>query len=282
MTPAVASLAALLIAIVASMTTRINVGLLAIVLAWVVGAGVAELAPQKIAAGFPGELFVTLMGVTLLFAIAEQNGTLARYTGLVLRSARGDARVLPVLFFVLAAVVSTVGPGAIASVALLAPVAMPVAVRAGVSPLLMALMVGNGANAGNLSPVSTVGLIANSRMAEAGLIGHEWRVWAANGVVHIVVAVAAYLLFGGWRASRGNTVHLQATPGDVDASDHRRRDQRITLMAIAAWVLSVIVFRWPPGLSAVAVAALLLILRTEDERVALRAVPWGVPPAPAA
>lgn len=274
MTPAIASLAALLIAIVASMTTRINVGLLAMVLAWVVGAGVAGLSPDKIAAGFPGGLFVTLTGVTLLFAIAEQNGTLARYTGVVLRSARGDARLLPIIFFVLAAAVSTVGPGAIAAVALLAPVAMPVAERAGVSPLLMALMVGNGANAGNLSPVSAVGLIANSRMAEAGIVGHEWRVWAANGVVHVIVAVAAYALFGGWRAPRGDAVAVHASTAQIDARVRRR--QRVTAAAIVAWVLAVVALRWPPGLSAVAVATMLLLLRVEDEQVALRAVPWGV------
>ena len=49
--------------------------------------------------------------------------------------------------------ISTVGPGAIVSVALVAPVGMALAMRAGISPFLAALMIANGANAGNLSPL---------------------------------------------------------------------------------------------------------------------------------
>ena len=60
------------------------------------------------------------------------------------------------------------------------PVAMAIGSRAGIPHFLTALMVANGANAGNLSPISAVGVIANSRMAAAGLPGHEGKVMLAN------------------------------------------------------------------------------------------------------
>jgi Na+/H+ antiporter NhaD/arsenite permease-like protein len=95
--------------------------------------------------------------------------------------------VIPVLLFVVACALSSVGPGAISTVALLAPLAMAVGQRVGVSPFLIALMVANGANAGNLSPFSSVGVIANGAMAKAGLTGHEALVWFANFAAHVVV-----------------------------------------------------------------------------------------------
>ena len=200
MNPALASLLALLLAIILSMISRINVGLVALALAWIVGVYVAGMKPDAIIAGFPATLFLTLTGVTLLFACAETNGTLERLAHRAVQRVRGNRKLLPILFFFIAFVLSTIGPGAISSVALVVPLAMVIGDRAGVPRLLTALMVANGANAGNLSPISSVGVIANTKMVEAGIGGHEGKVWFANFIAHAIVAVAAYLLFGNWKA----------------------------------------------------------------------------------
>ena len=75
MSPAAASLAALVAAIALSCTSRINVGLIAVALAWALGAYTGRGA-DAVLAGFPASLFVTLAGVTLLFSLAEENGTI--------------------------------------------------------------------------------------------------------------------------------------------------------------------------------------------------------------
>lgn len=269
LTPAGLSLVALLLAIVFSCTSRVNVGILALALAWIFGL-LGGAGPDVVVQSFPALLFVTLAGVTLLFAIAESNGTLERLAAAALRLARGDARVLPILLFFIACAVSTVGPGAIASVALVAPMAMAVARRAGTAPFLTALAVTNGANAGNLSPVSAVGVIANTKMAEAGLGGHELKVWAANFAAHLVVAAAAYLLLGGLR-STGE----EAPP--VDAAAVRpafSRAQWLTVVMIAVWIAGVVVGGVPLGLAAFAAAAALILLRAAGETDALRRMPW--------
>ena len=120
MSPAVLSLVALVVALVLSCTSRMNVGLLATALAWVVGVFAAGLTADGVAAGFPTQLFLTLAGVTLLFAGADTNGTIEAGTRRVLRLARGSARLVPLVFFLIAMAVSTIGPGAVASVALVA------------------------------------------------------------------------------------------------------------------------------------------------------------------
>ena len=51
----------------------------------------------------------------------------------------------------------------------MAPLAMRVAGQAGVAAFLMAIMVGNGASAGSLSPFAPAGIVANNVMANAGM-----------------------------------------------------------------------------------------------------------------
>lgn len=274
MSPALASLLALLLAIILSMVSRINVGLVAIALAWIIGVYVAGLKPDAVLAGFPATLFLTLTGVTLLFACAETNGTLEGLAHRAVQLVRGNRRLLPVLFFLIAFVISTIGPGAIASVALVIPLAMVIGTRAGVPPLLTALMVANGANAGNLSPISSLGVIANTKMAEAGIGGHEGKVWFANFLAHLLVSIAAYWLFGGWSRKPEATTIEVVVP--VEAKSFFTTRQKLTAIIILAWIISVLFFKLNLGLSTFAAAILLIGVRAADETAAIKKVPWGV------
>ena len=273
MDPAVLALIALVVALLMSLTSHVNVGLLAISLAWVVGVYAAGLRPNAVIGGFPASLFITLAGVTLLFSIASANGTLGilaqRAAGLV----RGNAGLIPLMFFALACLLSMIGPGAIGSVALVAPIAMPTGRAAGVPNLLMAIMVGTGANAGNLSPVSAVGATVNTLMAGIGLPGTEAIVWAANFIVHLLVALAAWVIFGGWKLLRSETtVVVQAGRAALD------RRHWVTIAVIVAWMVTVVGFGQGPslGLAAFAAATVLLLARVAPEAEAIRGIPFGV------
>ncbi|MDP9323196.1 MAG: SLC13 family permease [Acidobacteriota bacterium] len=258
---------ALLLAIAVSCTSRINVGLLAIPLAWGVGVYAGRPA-DAVLAGFPSALFVTLAGVTVLFTLAEINGTVGLLARRLLGLARGRHALVPPLIFLIACAISTVGPGAIVSVALVAPVGMALSTRAGIPPFLTALMIANGANAGNLSPLSAVGIIANTRMASVGLGGHEWKVWAANFLAHCLVGAAAYALLI-------RTAHA-AEPSTPDPhDDHLTGPQWLTLAAIVAWIAGVVGFGLPIGLSAFAAAAIVVMAAASDETAAIRRMPWA-------
>jgi di/tricarboxylate transporter len=268
MTAGHVSLIALFAAIVVSCFSRVNVGLVAFALAWGVGL-VAGGGAELVVKSFPSQLFVTLCGVTLLFALAEVNGTIDGLAHAAFRLARGDARRIPPILFAVACVISSVGPGAIPSVALLAPMAMAVGLRAGIPPFLIALAVTNGANAGNLSAFSAVGVVANSKMAEAGLGGHEVKVWAANFAAHLLVAAAAYFGLGGWRLSGESAV--AASPEDRRFTGR----QWLTIGSIAVWIAGVVVFGLPLGLAGFSVAIVLILAGAADESAALKRMPWA-------
>lgn len=266
MNPAVASLLALLSAIAISFASRVNVGLIAIPLAWGVGVYAGKPA-EMVIAGFPTSLFVTLAGVTLLFSLAESNGTIAqlalRLTGL----AGSRARLLPPMFFLIACALSTLGPGAIPAVALIAPLAFATSAPARVPLFLTALMVANGANAGNLSPFSAVGIIANTRMASVGLGGHELKVWAANFLAHLVVAAAAYAV-----------MVRRIPPGDATIAERPAAFttmQWLTLAVVLAWIAAVVAGSASLGLAAFAASVVLIITAAADEAAALKRMPWA-------
>jgi len=270
MNPAILSLIALLVAIAISMATKLNVGVMAMAFAWLIGVYVADFRPEQVAAGFPSTLFLTLTGVTLLFALAESNGTLERLAHRAVGLARGQTRLIPAILFFVAFLLASVGPGALITVALLIPMAMAVGTKAGVPRFLTALAVANGANAGNLSPISAIGIVANTKMAEAGVGGHEGKVYLANFVAHVLVMIGAYVALGAWRLPPA------AAGPDATPPEKFERKHWITVSVIGAWVAGVIGFQLSVGLAAFLAASILVLTSVADETAAMRRVPWGV------
>ena len=265
------TLGALALAIVLSCFSRLNVGLLAIALAWVIGVYFGHLPLREVTAGFPVDLFLTLAGVTLLFSQARVNGTLDIVAHNAVRLCRGRVGVVPIMYFVLGAALASAGPGNIATTGLLAPMAMATALRMNISPFLMAIMVGNGCNSGSLSPLAPTGIIVTGLMNRIGLGGHEIYSWLLNMLAHAIVAFAGYLVFGGAKLLvRADRVEMAAEP--VQRLD---RHQAITLGMIGMLILGVIFGGFNIGMAAFAAAVLLSLLRAADDGEAIKKMPWS-------
>lgn len=268
-----------LVAVVAvSCASSTNVGLLAIVLAWLIGVFVApgygvELSAKAVAGFFPADLFLTLLGVTMLFAVARANGTLGLVTRTAERLCCSVPAALGPLFFALAVAVSAAGAGNVPTAAVLAPPAMLAALRAGISPLVMMVMVGHGAIGGGLSPITPMGVVADEKLADMGLAGHAGYTFAMNLLVNALVAGAGYLLLRGWRtvAPRSDAAsHAEAVAFRSEARHW------FTLAAVAAVIVAAAVFGAHVGFSALTAATLLMMLGAGDESRVLRDMPWGV------
>jgi Na+/H+ antiporter NhaD/arsenite permease-like protein len=268
------TLGALALAIVVSCISRLNVGLLALALAWIIGVFVGGLRLPDVFAGFPIDLFLTLSGVTLLFAQAHVNGTLDIVAHNAIRLCRGRVGVVPIMYFGLGTVLASAGPGNIATTGLLAPMAMATALRMRISPFLMAIMVGNGANSGSLSPFAPTGLIVTDNMARIGLPGFELQTWVYNLLAHAIVAFAGYFAFGGLKLlTRAERVEPEADP--VKRLDWH---QTATLAVIGLLIVGVILFGrsgFHIGMAAFAGAVLLSLLRAADDSEAIKRMPWG-------
>jgi di/tricarboxylate transporter len=276
-----ASLIALAIVVVASCTTKLNPGVLAITLAWIIGvymaeAGAEPLGLRTVIGGFPTDLFLTLAGVTFLFALAQANGTLERVAAVAVRLCRGNVGLVPVAFFTLAFLFASVGAGNIAATALIAPTTMATAHRAGISSVLMMIMVGHGTNAGALSPVAPTGVIAASLMRDrVGIEGFEWQFYLDNMMANVVIAFAGYLLLGGWKLfTRARDVAVvEASPALVDDFQARHK---VTLLVLLALLVGVVVFDMNVGMAAFAGGSIVVLGGFSDEKEAIKRMPWGV------
>jgi di/tricarboxylate transporter len=270
---AVISVAALALAVLISCFSRLNVGVLSIAMAWIVGVYLGGVPVAAVMSGFPSQLFLTLAGVTLLFAMAQSNGTLPQLAHHAVRLCRGNAGTIPIMFFVLGAALSSMGPGNIATAALLTPIAMATALRAGIPLFLMAIMVGNGANAGALSPFAPTGIIVNGIMARNQMAGLETSVYLYNLGAHALMAFGGYALFGGLRLFAADRTVQAVDPEGARAFERRHWT---TLGVIAALLVSVLAFGAHVGLAAFVGAVLLAAAGVADDGEAIKLMPWRV------
>lgn len=279
------SLAALILAITLSMVTSVNVGVVSLAMAWIVGVYMGGMPIAKVIGTFPVDLLLNLVGITLLFGMANNNGTLGRMAARAVRLCRGSAGVIPIMFFIIAVTLASIGPGNIATTAILAPMAMAVAMRASIPPFLMALMVGNGAQAGALSPFAPTGIIVAKNMDAIGLSGHQTETYVNNLMAHAVVTFIAYFLFGGWKLfTRVRPIQEMA---QSDQAGGRADDESLdvepfesahwlTLGVLVAMVAAVIGLQAQVGMAALTGASTLSLLGAANEKEAIKKMPWSV------
>ncbi|MET3918679.1 di/tricarboxylate transporter [Variovorax sp. OAS795] len=180
----------------------INMGVIAFVGAFLVGTLVAGMNAKAIMGGFPADLFLTLVGITYLFALAQNNGTIDWLVRLAVRAVRGRIAAIPWIMFFIAALLTAVGAVSPAAVAIIAPIALGFAAKYGINPLLMGLMVVHGAQGGGFSPISIYGGITNKIVAKAGLPLNEIATMLASLGVNLAVSLLLFFLMGGMKLLR--------------------------------------------------------------------------------
>ncbi len=124
MTPQLISIYALVAMFVVATIWPINMGVLAFVGAFLVGTLVAGQETSAIIDGFPAGLFLTLAGITFLFALAQNNGTIDWLVRLAVRAVRGRIAAIPWIMFGISALLTAVGAVSPGAVAIIAPIAL--------------------------------------------------------------------------------------------------------------------------------------------------------------
>lgn len=269
------SLIALVIAIIVSIWKNVNLGILSLGLALVIGHFIGGISIKDLIKGYPSSLLLMLVGVTFLFGIAQSNGTLDKITKYAVKMVKGKVALLPIVLFFLAFVLSSAGPGQISISALLAAPAMVLAAEVGIPPLLMALVVGNGAQAGAMSPLAQNGIVGNAVLADMGVTGVGITLWMNMLVVHIVVAAIAYFLYGGrklWKMKDGDNKAMSLAAMTVEPFNFA---QKSTLVAIGILIISVLAFKIDIGFMSFLLGGILILMKVGDEKAAFKTMPWG-------
>ena len=261
----------------------IHMGALALAAAFVFGMwvlpGDADARVDQIAAGFPGDLFVVLTGVTYLFAIARNNGTIDWLVDAAMRSVRGRMSLVPWAMFFVASALSAVGAAGPATVAMVAPVGIGFALRYRIHPVAVGLMIVNGGSAGSFSPIGIFGSITNSVVERSGLQVSPSALFFICMLFSVVLGAVIVALF---RGSGGEQV--EAAAGEVDtalpaggAAPVRSLDRyrTLTLAGLAVLATGALFFDFDVGFSAFVLAVLLSAIDPAAAKGAVNQIAWS-------
>ncbi|MGW9502043.1 SLC13 family permease [Streptomyces albidoflavus] len=286
------SILVLAVLFVVGTTRSVNMGALAFAAAFGVGTLAAGLDADGIFAGFPGDLFVVLVGVTYFFAIARANGTTDWLVHAGIRLVRGRIALIPWVMFTVTGVLTAIGAVSPAAVAIVAPLAMGFAARYGIKPLLMGALVVHGAQAGGFSPISIYGSTVNGILEREGLPGSPVALFLASLFANLAIAALLFVALGGLRlrgrdlgdeettdgeggGSGGTGTTVTDTRTTPDADLLRLTPARIaTLVGLVALVVAVLIFDLDAGLTAITLAVLLAVVWPEDSKAAVAHITW--------
>ena len=194
----------------------INMGTLGFVAAFLVGTIAVGMDTDDIIAGFPSDLFLTLVGVTYLFAIAQNNGTVDLMVRGALRLVRGRVAFIPWVMFGITAVLTALGALGPAAVAIIAPIALTFARKYRINALLMGMMVIHGAQAGGFSPISIYGVTVNNIVAKAGLLNSPLALFLGSFIFNAAIGVLLFVFLGGRKLLNQTTASFDAGDGTID------------------------------------------------------------------
>ncbi|MCU1696970.1 MAG: hypothetical protein JWR34_3033 [Mycobacterium sp.] len=197
---------ALVVMFIAATVLPVNMGALGFVAAFAVGTLAVGMDADQIIGGFPSSLFLTLVGITYLFAIAQNNGTVDLLVRGAVRLVRGRVALIPWVMFGITGVLTSIGALGPAAVAIVAPIALGFAARYKINALLMGMMVIHGAQAGGFSPISIYGVTVNNIADKAGLTNSPLTLFLGSLLFNAAIGVLLFVFLGG-RALIGRSVH---------------------------------------------------------------------------
>ena len=296
MSPEIISILALVAIFAIATFLPINMGALAFVAAFLVGTLAVGMTTDDILAGFPGELVLTLIGVTYLFAIAQNNGTVDLLVRGAVKLVAGRVALIPWIMFAVTGVLTAIGALGPAAVAIIAPIALGFAAKYRISPLLMGMMVIHGAQAGGFSPISVYGVTVNNIVSQNDLPSSPLTVFLGSLFFNLAIGIVLFVVLGG-RKLMGRRVGDEAVPepadGDTDAevtghgtsagssvdvAEKTGRvtvEQILTLVGLVVLVVLALVFDLDIGFVSITIATVLALFSAARHKGAVMQISWS-------
>ena len=268
----VISLIVLAIVVAIGFIKKVNLGFLSLGVAFIL-AMLGGLKASAVTGGFSSSMFVTLVGVTFLFGMASQNGTLDLFSKKVVALVGKHTVLIPILMFVLSAFISAIGPGHIAAGILMTTFAMYLAFEMKINPWVTALFAKLGANAGCASPLSLTGILAKELTTKEPISmeftgANAAHLFLSTLLSGFVFTLIVYIGSKSYKVKADNPLKWSEIP-------KFNRNQKLTMAAIVIMVICCIGFKLDTGLFAFIMAAVLILLGAADEKAAIKGIPWG-------
>ncbi|MEU6128036.1 SLC13 family permease [Saccharopolyspora sp. NPDC047091] len=251
----------------------VNMGAVAFLGTFLIGTFLVGDSADELFGGFPGDLFAVLVGVTMLFAIAKANGTVDWLIHAGVRAVRGRIALVPWVMFLVTSLLTMVGAVVPGAVAIMAPIGLNFAARYRINPMLMGLLIINGATAGGFSPISIFGGITNGVVERSGLPGNPPLLWASQFGFNLMLSVVVFFLFGG-RELLGRKIDPESE-SETSETDLQLDSQRVlTLTGLLFLAVGALALEFDVGLLALSIATVLCVLHPGTAKSSVAEVAW--------
>lgn len=264
----IASLVALFLAIVLGFLRKSNVGIISIGFAMVIGL-IYKVDPKEIMDGFSSSLFLQMVGITFLFSIINENGTLAIFANAAVKLVGKKKFLIPVVMFVIGFILCGVGPGAIPTLAIMPVLAVPVAISAGLNPIMVALIGQMGAESARMSGLTPEAAVVRELMEAQGLNGNTHLIGLCLLITEIALALITYIYYKGWQitepAMEKNTQNVNI-----------KRSQVYSIVGLLIMLVGVLFFSWNTGLTGFLIGSILVMIGAGSEKKGIANIPWNV------
>ena len=142
---------------------KVNLGIPALVFAYIIGVFVQGMKVKEVVAQWPTSVVFQLMTITMFFSFAIFNGTLPKVADNIIYKFRNNAKVIPFALLLIGTVIGALGAPPPACATILAVLTFTIAVPAGLSPWLCAVIVCFGGSIGTFFPWAVQGSVIKSR-----------------------------------------------------------------------------------------------------------------------
>lgn len=236
MTNTIFYFALIILAVFLGTRWNINIGLIAGIFAFALGTTLGGLSAGGVVALFPTSLFFNYLLATFLFGFAVENGTLKTISGQLIYRCRNSGWVLGVLFFVITAVVAALGAGGGAPF-FMSALCFPLAIQAGMNPLLVPLATWMGPMVGASFPW-TAGYATNVGQLEIYFetqqaTGYVSSFFMWRAVFYTIVYLVLFVALKGYRVKTETLEMEQSQP----LNSEQKNSLSIILGVIGAMVI---------------------------------------------
>lgn len=262
------SLIVLLLAIIIGFARNANVGILCVRFSMILSI-VYKVDIKTVIAGLSSSLFIQMVGITYLFAIIQGNGTLELLARKMVRLVGTKTHLIPFVMYILGCIVCAIGPGAIPSLAIIPVIAIPVAVSAGVNPIMTAIIGDLGVMSGRMSPLTPESAVVRELMKQQGLEANTIPIMICLTFTALICVVLVYIYYKGWKVEK-----VEATTKEKLPSFEPK--QWLSILGLVVLAVGALFFSWNVGFTGFLVGSILIVLGCADEKKAISAIPWNV------
>ncbi|WP_201537963.1 SLC13 family permease [Psychrobacter immobilis] len=281
-------LAAIVMSIVLGYTTKINIGLFAIVFSYLIGCFGMELSAYEVIELWPLKIFFVIFAVTLFYNFPLANGALEKLCSHLIYKCRRFPAFLPLAIFFAATIIAGLGAGYYTVLATMAPMILLMTQRTNLNIIVATLSVNYGALAGANFVTSQSGVIFRELMHGAGVANDNTFTYALG--IFIVTFIMPIVVLGSYSLLNAKNSKLAI---QTIAPEPLDKKQKQSIMLIFIMVVTVLIApianilvpnvaaieflnaRIDIGFIAIFFVLISLFLKLGDEKTVIALIPWN-------